>query len=40
MIPGARYREIATDWGHMAGSGQNEADTRAIDAMIAGLLAA
>lgn len=38
MIPGARYRDIETDWGHMAGSGQSEADTKIIDAAIAELL--
>lgn len=38
MIPGAAYVDLATDWGHMAGSGQSEADTRTIDAIIADLL--
>ncbi|MEO1459385.1 MAG: alpha/beta fold hydrolase [Pseudomonadota bacterium] len=39
MIPGARYTDLDTPWGHMAGSGQSEADTRAIDALIGELLA-
>lgn len=39
MIPGAEYREIASDWGHMAGSGQNEPDNLVIDAAVADLLA-
>lgn len=40
MIPGAIYRELETDWGHMAGSGQSPADTGAVDAALAELLAA
>lgn len=39
MIRGATYQSIATDWGHMAGSGQSEADTQAIDKILAELLA-
>ena len=39
MIPGAEYRDIVSDWGHMAGSGQNEPDNLAIDAAVAALLA-
>lgn len=40
MIPGARYREIDTDWGHMCGSGQSAPDTAAINAAIRDLLPA
>ncbi|MEM9784037.1 MAG: alpha/beta fold hydrolase [Pseudomonadota bacterium] len=39
MIPGATYTDLRSDWGHMAGSGQSEADTKAIDALIGALLA-
>ena len=39
-IGGARYVEIDSDWGHMAGSGQNPADNAVIDTEIARLLAA
>ena len=39
LIPGAAYETVETDWGHMAGSGQSEADAAAMDAMIVGLLA-
>ncbi|MEM9765045.1 MAG: alpha/beta fold hydrolase [Pseudomonadota bacterium] len=35
MIPGAVYRDIDTDWGHMAGSGQSTADTETINDIIA-----
>ena len=38
MIPGARYRDIETDWGHMCGSGQSPQDTATIDAAIGALL--
>ncbi|MEM6678474.1 MAG: alpha/beta fold hydrolase [Pseudomonadota bacterium] len=38
MIPGATYRDIVTDWGHMAGSGQSADDTEAINQIIATLL--
>ncbi|MGD1924904.1 MAG: alpha/beta fold hydrolase [Paracoccaceae bacterium] len=38
MIPGAEYRTIETDWGHMAGSGQSPKDTRTIDAAIGEIL--
>ena len=38
MIPDAEYRDIVSDWGHMAGSGQNEPDNKAIDAAVADLL--
>ena len=34
MIPGAEYREIDSDWGHMCGSGQSPADTAVINAAI------
>lgn len=40
LIRGARYVPLETDWGHMAGSGQSSADAAAIDALIAGVLAA
>ncbi|MEL6196754.1 MAG: alpha/beta fold hydrolase [Pseudomonadota bacterium] len=40
MLPGARYADIETDWGHMAGSGQSAEDTRRIDALIGTLLTA
>ena len=39
MIPGAEYREIPTDWGHMAGSGMSPADTAFINQAVAELLA-
>jgi homoserine O-acetyltransferase len=39
MIPGATYRDIETDWGHMCGSGQSPQDTATIDAAIGALLA-
>lgn len=39
MIPGAAYRDIISDWGHMAGSGQHEPDNLVIDAAVAELLA-
>lgn len=39
MIPGARYRDIETDWGHMCGSGQSAADADRIDEIIRDLLA-
>jgi homoserine O-acetyltransferase len=39
MIPGASYRAIETDWGHMCGSGQSAQDAKAIDAAIGALLA-
>ena len=38
MIPGAVYRDIETDWGHMAGSGQSVEDTAVIDRAIAEIL--
>ncbi|MEM8742381.1 MAG: homoserine acetyltransferase, partial [Pseudomonadota bacterium] len=38
LIPSATYQDIETDWGHMAGSGQSAADTRAINELIARLL--
>jgi len=38
LIPGARYEDIDTDWGHMSGSGQSPTDTDLIDAAIASLL--
>lgn len=38
MIPGARYAEFDSDWGHMAGSGQNPADVAAFDREVAALL--
>ncbi|MGV1015274.1 MAG: alpha/beta fold hydrolase [Methyloceanibacter sp.] len=34
----ARLAEIPSDWGHMAGAGQNEEDTRFIDAQLKQLL--
>lgn len=40
MIPGAVYRDLETDWGHMAGSGQSPDDTAAVEAALADLLAA
>ncbi|MEM7176318.1 MAG: alpha/beta fold hydrolase [Pseudomonadota bacterium] len=40
MIPGATYREIETDWGHMCGSGQSARDTAVIDGAIKTLLEA
>lgn len=39
MIAGAEFREISSDWGHMAGSGQHEPDNLVIDAAAADLLA-
>ncbi len=39
MIPGAEYRDIETDWGHMCGSGQSKTDTAVIDRAIAEVLA-
>ena len=39
MIRGATYADIDSDWGHMAGSGQSEADTAVMDAAIARMLA-
>lgn len=39
MIPNAEYREIPTDWGHMAGSGQSPKDTAFIDQAVRELLA-
>ncbi len=38
MIPGAEFRAIESDWGHMAGSGQSEPDNRVIDAAVRDLL--
>ncbi len=38
MIPGAEFRAIDSDWGHMAGSGQNEPDNLVIDAAVRELL--
>ncbi|TVQ55783.1 MAG: alpha/beta fold hydrolase [Rhodobacteraceae bacterium] len=38
MIPGARYATLESDWGHMAGSGQNPEDAATIDAMLRSLL--
>ncbi len=38
LIPGAVYRDLATDWGHMAGSGQSPVDAAAIDAALGELL--
>lgn len=38
MIPGAEYREMDTDWGHMSGSGQSERDTKVMDKAIAQML--
>ncbi|MEM1382318.1 MAG: alpha/beta fold hydrolase [Pseudomonadota bacterium] len=38
MIGSATYRDLETDWGHMAGSGQSAADTDAINEVIAALL--
>jgi homoserine O-acetyltransferase len=38
MIPGATYRDIDTDWGHMCGSGQSPSDTATINAAIAEIL--
>lgn len=38
MIPGAEYRDIETDWGHMCGSGQSSRDADTIDGAIAALL--
>jgi homoserine O-acetyltransferase/O-succinyltransferase len=40
MIPGAVYRDLETDWGHMAGSGQSAADALAVDGALRDLLAA
>jgi homoserine O-acetyltransferase len=39
LIPGARFRVIASVWGHQAGNGLNAADTQFIDAEIKQLLA-
>ncbi|MEM7522857.1 MAG: alpha/beta fold hydrolase [Pseudomonadota bacterium] len=39
LIPGAAYRDIDTDWGHMCGAGQSPADTAVIDGMIREMLA-
>lgn len=39
MIPGATYRDIETDWGHMCGSGQSPSDTATIDRAISEILA-
>jgi homoserine O-acetyltransferase len=38
LIPSARFETIATDWGHMAGSGLSPADADVIDRMVATLL--
>lgn len=38
MISTADYREIPTDWGHMAGSGQSPVDTAFIDMAVRELL--
>ncbi|MEM7188064.1 MAG: alpha/beta fold hydrolase [Pseudomonadota bacterium] len=38
MIPGATYRDIDTDWGHMCGSGQSPGDTAVINAAIGEML--
>lgn len=38
MIPGAEYRDIDTDWGHMSGSGQSVEDTKIMDRAIAQVL--
>jgi len=38
LIPGARYQDIETDWGHMCGSGQFAADTDRIDRAIRAIL--
>ncbi|MGF1630303.1 MAG: hypothetical protein ACFCUT_12595 [Kiloniellaceae bacterium] len=40
MIRGADYRDLETDWGHMAGSGQSPADTGVVDAELRRLLEA
>ncbi|MGB0855315.1 MAG: alpha/beta fold hydrolase [Pikeienuella sp.] len=39
LIPHAEFREIPTDWGHMAGSGQSPDDTAFINSAVAELLA-
>ena len=39
MIPGAEYRTIDSDWGHMAGSGQSPEDNKVLDAAIGEMLA-
>ncbi|MEM7058448.1 MAG: alpha/beta fold hydrolase [Pseudomonadota bacterium] len=38
MIPGAEYRDMQTDWGHMSGSGQSAEDTAVMNAAIAEVL--
>jgi homoserine O-acetyltransferase/O-succinyltransferase len=39
LIPGARFRVIASVWGHQAGNGLNAADTHFVDSEIKSLLA-
>lgn len=39
MIPGGRYSDIDSDWGHMAGSGQSPTDNAVMNAAIADMLA-
>jgi homoserine O-acetyltransferase/O-succinyltransferase len=38
-IPGARFRVIPSQWGHMAGAGINAEDSQFIEAEIEALLA-
>ena len=38
MIAAAEYRDLVSDWGHMAGSGQSAADNDAIDGALHAIL--